>query len=220
MSIEFWSVIHGNEWWSEKQCPVSKSWTNMPFSRSQRSGPLSQWTPAINSQHLAKYAPLLVKANSVYNSELTAFLKSAAPTPPPITSKRGRFQILLPVATVLFMRSYFFLWFGAIIHSCSDGSIIYIYCDLNTVYYFPEHTCSTINSRCWYLGDLGEFVDQITYSNLTWLDLHYWKICLNELVNVSWKPMLTWLWVNALCHTWLCAFCLLRTFINMHLERT
>lgn len=86
MSIES-SVIHGNEWWSEKQCPVSKSWTNMPFSRSRRSGPLSRRTPAIDSQHLAKYAPLLEKANSVYNSEPTAFLKSATPTPPPITSK-------------------------------------------------------------------------------------------------------------------------------------
>lgn len=50
----------------------------MPFSRSQRSGPLSRRTPAIDSQHLAKYAPLLVKANSVYNCEPTAFLKSAA----------------------------------------------------------------------------------------------------------------------------------------------
>lgn len=58
----------------------------MPFSRSRRSGPLSRRTPAIDSQHLTKYAPLLEKANSVYNSEPTAFLKSATPTPPPITS--------------------------------------------------------------------------------------------------------------------------------------
>jgi len=86
MSIES-AVMHGNEWWSKKQCPVSKSWTNMPFSRSRRSGPLSQRTPAIDSQHLTKYAPLLEKANSVYNSELTAFLKSATPTPPPLTIK-------------------------------------------------------------------------------------------------------------------------------------
>lgn len=105
MSIES-SVIHGNEWWSEKQCPVSKSWTNMPFSRSWRSGPLSRRTPAIDSQHLAKYAPLLEKANSVYNSELTAFLKSATPTPPPITPKSdgNGLHLLLPhVICYLFM---------------------------------------------------------------------------------------------------------------------
>lgn len=86
MSIES-SVIHGNEWWSEKQCPVSKNWTNMPFSRSRRSGPLSRRTPAIDSQHPAKYAPLLEKANSVYNSDPKAFLKSATPTPPPVSSQ-------------------------------------------------------------------------------------------------------------------------------------
>lgn len=96
MSIET-SVMHGNEWRSEKQCPVSKSWTNMPFSRSQRSGPLSRRTPAINSQHLAKYAPLLVKANSVYNSEPTAFLNSATSTPPFLASKNDhRGHILVP----------------------------------------------------------------------------------------------------------------------------
>lgn len=84
MSIES-SVTDDNEWRSEKQCPVSKNQTNMPFSRSQRSGPLSRRTPAIDSQ-LTKYAPLLEKANSVYNSEPTAFLKSATPTPPPFNS--------------------------------------------------------------------------------------------------------------------------------------
>lgn len=99
------SVIHGNEWWSVKQCPVSKSWTNMTFSRSQRNGPLSQRTPAIDSQHLAKYAPLLVKANSVYNSGPTAFLKSAALTPSPVTSKMNSsgLLIVLPIFSQIFI---------------------------------------------------------------------------------------------------------------------
>lgn len=71
----------------------------MPFSRSRRSGSLSRRTPAIDSQHLAKYAPLLEKANSVYNSEPTAFLKSATPTPPPVSSKSdgSGLHLLLPL---------------------------------------------------------------------------------------------------------------------------
>lgn len=67
----------------------------MPFSRSQRSGPLSRRSPAIDSQRLTKYAPLLVKANSVYNSEMTAFLKSATPASSLITSKNDANRILL-----------------------------------------------------------------------------------------------------------------------------
>lgn len=67
----------------QRTSPVSKSWANMPFSRRQRNGPLSRRTPAIDSQHLTKYASLLVKANCIYNSELTAFLKSANSSPSP-----------------------------------------------------------------------------------------------------------------------------------------
>lgn len=55
----------------------------MPFSRSRRSGPLSRRTPAIDSQHLAKYAPLLEETNPVYNAVAKAFLKPAGLAPPP-----------------------------------------------------------------------------------------------------------------------------------------
>lgn len=69
----------------QRSSVLYQSRTNMPFSRSRRSGPLSRRTPAIGSQHLAKYAPLLGKANSVYNS---AFLKP--PLPPAVSETDSR----------------------------------------------------------------------------------------------------------------------------------
>lgn len=62
------SVIDGNEWRrSENQCPVSKKQSSMPFSRSQRNGPLSQWTPATDSQ-LRKICPIVGEGQTLFTT--------------------------------------------------------------------------------------------------------------------------------------------------------
>lgn len=145
MSIEL-SVIHGNEWWSEKQCPVSKSWANMSFSRIRRSGPLSRRTPAIDSQHLTKYAPLLVKANCIYNSEPTTFLKSATPTPPSITSKTDCSQLHLLSLLVIENRfcTFFKIQFRCII------IIIIILINISVLYLILKYTVYWCTSKTVY----------------------------------------------------------------------
>lgn len=67
MAIES-SVIDGNEWRrSENQCPVSKKQSSMPFSRSQRNGPLSQRTPATDS-HLRKICPIVGEGQTLFTT--------------------------------------------------------------------------------------------------------------------------------------------------------
>lgn len=62
------SVIDGNEWRrSENQCPVSKKQSSMPFSRSQRNGPLSQRTPATDSQ-LRKICPIVGEGQTLFTT--------------------------------------------------------------------------------------------------------------------------------------------------------
>lgn len=62
------SVIDGNEWQrSENQCPVSKKQSSMPFSRSQRNGPLWQRTPATDFQ-LWKICPIVGEGQTLFTT--------------------------------------------------------------------------------------------------------------------------------------------------------
>lgn len=61
------SVIDGNEWRSEKQCPVSKKQSSVPFSRSQRNGPLSRRTPATDSK-LGKICPIVGEGQTLFTT--------------------------------------------------------------------------------------------------------------------------------------------------------
>lgn len=67
MAIES-SVVDGNEWRrSENQCAVSKKESSMPFSRRQRNGPLSQRTPATDSQ-LRKVCPIVGEGQTLFTT--------------------------------------------------------------------------------------------------------------------------------------------------------